>query len=300
MTAEAAYEELRPGAFAIAYRMLGSVSEAEDVVQEALLRLHRADEPVESPPAYLATVTTRLAIDQLRSARVRRERYVGSWLPEPLLTSGDEVSRQVELSDSLSQAFLVLLEVLSPVERAVFLLREVFEYEYEEIARIVDRTEDNCRQLARRARLRVDEGRPRFHASREERERLADRFFDACERGDVDALERVLAADVVAYGDGGGKAPAIPAPIHGARRVARLVLSFFRQVPRMDLRLRRVEVNGQPGIVVLDPEERIVGVFSIDLADGAVQAVRSQVNPEKLAHLGEVADLRELLRQRRG
>jgi RNA polymerase sigma-70 factor (TIGR02957 family) len=300
LTTDAAYEELRPRAFAIAYRMLGSVSEAEDVVQEALLRLHRAEEPVESPPAFLATVTTRLAIDQLRSARVRRERYVGSWLPEPLLTSGDEVSRKVELSDSLTQAFLVLLEVLTPVERAVFLLREVFEYEYEEIARIVDRTEDNCRQLARRARLRVEEGRPRFETSREEREQLAERFFDAAERGEVEALERVLAADAVAYGDGGGKAPAIAAPIHGAKRVARLVASLFRQAPRMGLRLRRDEVNGQPGLVIRDREERIVGVFAIDVAAGAVQAVRSQVNPDKLGHLGELADIQELLRERSG
>ena len=250
-----------PGAFAIAYRMLGSVSEAEDVVQEALLRLHRAQaegERIESPRAYVSTVVTRLGIDQLRSARRRRETYVGEWLPEPLLTSEEEdPARQAEMADSLSLAFLVLLESLSPEQRAVFLLHDVFDYPYDEVARIVGKSEANARQLAARARRRVDERRPRFEASREQRERLADRFFAAVGDGDVKALETMLAEDVVLAGDGGGKAPALARPLHGARRVARTLGTWARARHRLGgATLRRVEVNGQPGAMVLDAEDR--------------------------------------------
>jgi RNA polymerase sigma-70 factor (TIGR02957 family) len=294
-------DELRPGAFAIAYRMLGTVSEAEDVVQEALLRLHRAQaegERIESPRAYVSTVVTRLGIDQLRSARRRRETYPGDWLPEPLLTrEEDDPARQAEMADSLSLAFLVLLESLSPEQRAVFLLHDVFDYPYDEVARIVGKSEANARQLAARARRHVDERRPRFEATREQRERLADGFFAAVGDGDVKALEAMLAEDVVLAGDGGGKVPALARALHGTRRVARTLAAWGRQGQRLaGVTLRRVEVNGQPGAMILDAEERVISVMSLDIADDRVQGVRSIVNPEKLGHLGPVADLHELMR----
>ena len=289
-------DELRPGAFAIAYRMLGSVSEAEDIVQEGLLRLHRAQaegERIESPRAFLSTVVTRLGIDQLRSARKRRETYVGEWLPEPLVTSEEEdPARQAELSDSLSLAFLVLLETLSPEQRAVFLLHDVFDYPYDEVARIVGKSEANTRQLAVRARRHVDERKPRFEASREERERLADSFFAAVQDGDLEALEGMLAEDVVLQGDGGGKAPALARALHGAQRVARTLRNWGKQSARFGVgELRRVEVNGQPGAMIMHRDGGVISVMALDIADGQVQGVRGIVNPEKLRHLGPVADL---------
>jgi RNA polymerase sigma-70 factor (TIGR02957 family) len=295
-------EELRPAAFAIAYRMLGSVSEAEDVVQEGLLRLHGAlegGERIESPRAYLATVVTRLGIDQLRSARVRRERYVGEWLPEPLVTSeAEDPARQVEMADSLSLAFLVLLESLSPEQRAVFLLREVFDYPYDEIAEIVGKTEANTRQLAARARRRVEEGRPRFDASRAQRDELARRFFEAAEEGNLDGLEELLAADVELHGDGGGKVPALARPLFGRSRVARTLLAWARAGVRAGgFAMRRVEVNGQPGAVTVDAEGRLINVLALDVADGQIQALHSIVNPDKLQHLGQVGDIRAMLRR---
>jgi RNA polymerase sigma-70 factor (ECF subfamily) len=301
MASEAeAFEELRPKAFAIAYRMLGSVSEAEDVVQEAYLRLHgavKAGERIESPRAYLATVVTRLGIDQLRSARVRRETYVGEWLPEPLVVSADEdPARQAEMADSLSLAFLVVLESLSPEQRAVFLLREVFDYPYDQIAEIVGTSEANARQLAARARRHVDERRSRFDVSREQREELADRFFAAARDGDLEAFESLLAADVELHGDGGGKAPALARPLFGRDRVARALQAWGRAGDRVGAIVRRVNVNGQPGAMFLEPDGAIISVLALDVLDGQIQAVRSIVNPDKLRHLGEVADLRALLR----
>jgi RNA polymerase sigma-70 factor, ECF subfamily len=278
----AAYEELRPLLFSIAYRMLGSVSEAEDVVQETFLRFHRAVDEVESPKAYLSTVATRLAIDHLRSARVRREQYVGPWLPEPLLTAEAEDD---EDDETLSLAFLVVLETLSPVERAVFLLRDVFDFGYDEIAAIVERSEDNCRQLAVRARRRVEERRPRFETSREQRDELARRFFEAADAGDTDGLVSLLADDVVLYGDGGGKAPAAPYPIQGRERLSRVLVGFAKQNRRFGLRVRPAQVNGQPGAAMVDADGAIVYVVGLDVADGLVQAVRSIVNPDKLRHL---------------
>jgi RNA polymerase sigma-70 factor (ECF subfamily) len=303
MRTDAPYEELRPLLFSIAYRMVGSVSEAEDIVQEAFLRIHRAETEgtrIESPKAYLSAVTTRLGIDHLKSARVRREQYVGEWLPEPLLTddASPDAAAHAETADSLSTAFLVLLESLTPVERAVFLLREVFEYGYDEIARIVERTEENCRQLYVRARRHVDEGRPRFEASRKHRDELVERFFAAAERGDLAALEEMLAADVVVYGDGGGKAPSWQ-PVYGAERVAKLIAGTLRQAKELGATLRTAHVNGQPGVVFLDSDGRIGSVMSVDVADGLVQAIRGVTNPDKLAHLGPVADVREVLREGR-
>jgi RNA polymerase sigma-70 factor (ECF subfamily) len=303
-TAEHEFEALRPLLFSIAYQMLGSVSEAEDVVQEAFLRQQRAlrrGTEVESAKAYLSAVVTRLSIDRLRSARARREVYVGEWLPEPLLTDETAVDPAVyaEQADSLSLAFLVLLEQLTPVERAVFLLHDVFGYGYDEIARTIGKNEANCRQLATRARRHVEEQKPRFEASREERERLAERFFAAVSDGDLDSLVEMLAADVVVYGDGGGKAPSWPHPIAGRDRVGRLFAGLGAQMSQLRLALRLHEVNGQPGAVVLDPDGNVTNVFSLDIAEGAVQTIRSVVNPDKLRHLGEVADVRALLRRLR-
>jgi RNA polymerase sigma-70 factor (TIGR02957 family) len=296
------FDELRPSAFAIAYRMLGSVSEAEDVVQEGLLRLHRArerGERIESPPAYLSTVVSRLSLDHLRSAKVRRETYVGEWLPEPLVASADDdPARKAEMADSLSLAFLVLLESLSPEQRAAFLLREVFDEPYDRIAEIVETSEQNARQLATRARRHVEERRPRFEASREQREELATRFFAAAEEGDLEGLEELLAHDVVLHGDGGGKAPALTRAIHGRVKVARTLRAGLRAVTRFGLTSRREEVNGQPGALFFDREGRLVSVMILDVANGQIQGVSSIVNPDKLRHLGPVADLGALLRER--
>jgi RNA polymerase sigma-70 factor (ECF subfamily) len=282
--------------FSIAYRMTGSVSDGEDIVQEAFLRMTRAlrdGTVIESPKAFLATVTTRLAITHQTSARVRRESYVGSWLPEPLLESTEpDPAEHAELSDSLSMAFLVLLESLAPAERAVFLLREVFGYDYAEIAQITGKSEANCRQILVRARHRIDErGRPRFEASRAESEEAARRFFTAIEGGDLDGLLRVLAPDVTSIGDGGGKAWALTKPLHGRDRVARLWLGLARRGLKERTRFELVRVNGQPGAVGYDEDGRVVGVIVLDIADGLVQATRSIVNPDKLAHLGPLSDL---------
>ena len=282
--------ELRPMAFGIAYRMLGSVSEADDVVQEALVRVHGAlegGEQLASPRAFAAAVTTRLAIDELRSARVRRERYVGDWLPEPLLTDrGAGPAQQAEMADSLSMAMLVLLESLSPEQRAVLLLRDVFEYGYDEIAGIVGKSEDNVRQLAVRARRHVEEGRPRFETSAEQRERLAERFFAAAREGDMAGLEAVLADDVVLTGDGGGKVPALARSLRGRNRVARTLRNWLRAGAKIPgAGVRPVEVNGMPGALLHDGEDRILGVWSLEFGDGHITAVRSIVNPEKLRHL---------------
>jgi RNA polymerase sigma-70 factor (TIGR02957 family) len=286
-------EELRPGAFAVAYRMLGSVSEAEDIVQEGLLRLHirlQEGERIESPRAYLSTVITRLSIDQLRSARVRRESYVGEWLPEPLVDDvrGDPADH-AEVADSLSLAFLVLLESLTPEQRAAFLLREVFDYPYEQIAAIIGTGEDNTRQLVSRARKHVDEGRPRFEASHQRREQLAHSFLDAVSNGDLQALEELLAHDVELHGDGGGRVRAIIRPVHGRARVARLVLRVMRAAePFGGWSLREVQVNGQPGFMRFDAAGKLFAVMVLDIAaDGHIRAVRSINNPDKLRHLGQ-------------
>ena len=275
--------ELRPYLFAIAYRMLGSVADAEDVVQEAFLRYEEAGVEAESPKAYLATVTTRLAIDHLRSARVRREAYPGEWLPEPLVD--DEAARHAETADSLSLAFLHLLEKLSPVERAVFLLREVFDYPYEEVAQIVGKSPDNCRQILARAHRHVEAGRRRFDVSREERDEIAARFLAAWEEGDTDALVELLAADATVYGDGGGKAPAVPAPLVGADRVAKALVGWGRQARARGIVHRAALVNGDPGVVFHDQDGRPLWVGALEIADGVVVAVRSILNPDKLAHL---------------
>jgi RNA polymerase sigma factor (sigma-70 family) len=272
------------------------------VLQEGFLRLHRARESgerIESPRAYLSTVVSRLALDHLRSARVRRETYVGEWLPEPLVASADEdPARKAEMADSLSLAFLVLLESLSPEQRAAFLLREVFEEPYERIAEIIGTSEQNARQLAARARRHVEERRPRFEATREQREQLAARFFAAAEEGDLEGLEELLAHDVVLRGDGGGKAPALARAVHGRARVARTLIAGLRALTRFGITSRREQVNGQPGALFLDREGRLISVMALDVAEGQIQAVSGIINPDKLRHLGPLADLGALLRRR--
>jgi RNA polymerase sigma-70 factor (ECF subfamily) len=284
------FAQVRGLLFSIAYRMLGSASEAEDIVQEAYLRFLReaaTGTQVQSPKAYLSAVTTRLSIDHLRSARVRRESYVGTWLPEPLVTDEDsEAERAAETADSLSMGFLVLLESLTPVERAVFLLREVFEYDYAEIASVVGKGEDNCRQIAARARRQVQAGRPRFEASKAQRDELARRFFDAAAKGDVEGLVGMLAADVVAYADGGGKAAAFPRPVHGRDRVIRLLQGPAGRGERVSVAgIHRCEINGQPGALFLDATGTPVVAVALDIAAGQVQTLRAVTNPDKLAHL---------------
>ena len=293
--------QLRPAAFAIAYRMLGSVAEAEDVVQEALLRVHRAlesGERIESPRAFVATVTTRLAIDELRSARVRREQYVGEWLPEPIVTDGgDDPARQAEMADSLSLALLVVLESLSPEQRAVLLLHDVFDYGYDEVARIVGKREPAVRQLASRARARVEHGRPRFQSSREQREELARRFFAAIQKGEVAGLEALLAHDVVLTGDGGGKVPALARPLRGRNRVARALSNWMRVGGRIPgVSIRPLELTGSPGALLLDGEDQVIGVWALEISGGQIAGINSIVNPDKLGHLGPVGDANALLR----
>ena len=246
----------------------------------------------------MTTITTRLAIDELRSARKRRERYTGDWLPEPILTDGeDDPARHAEMADSLSMAMLVLLETLSPEQRAVLLLHDVFDYGYDEIARIIGKSEDNVRQLAARARRHVDERRPRFETSREQHDELARRFFAAAQDGDLAGLEALLAHDVVLTGDGGGKVPALARSLRGRNRVARTLLNWIKAGARIPgASLRPVEVNGAPGALLLDGEDQLIGVWALQIANAQIQSVSSVVNPQKLAHLGPVADLRTLLR----
>jgi RNA polymerase sigma-70 factor (ECF subfamily) len=294
-------DELRPVAFAIAYRMLGTVSEAEDVVQEALLRVHQAldgGEEIASPRAFVATIATRLAINELRSARARRERYVGEWLPEPIITDGDDdPAQQAEMADSLSLAVLVLLESLSPEQRAVLLLHDVFDYSYREIATIVGRSEDNVRQLATRARRHVEDRRPRFQTTRQQQDELAGRFFAAAQQGDLAGLEALLAHDVELTGDGGGKVPALARSLTGRNRVARTVMNWVRGVTRTPgVSVHPVEVNGTPGAMLLDPQQRLVSVVGLEIARGQIMSINAIANPDKLKHLGPVGDLRSLLK----
>ena len=275
------FEQHRSLLFSIAYRMLGSVADAEDVVQETYLRWREASETeVRSPRSYLSAVVTHLSIDRLRSARAWREEYVGPWLPEPLLSDRAEEIAPTELDESISMAFLVLLESLNPVERAVFLLREVFDYGYDEISRIVGKSEKNCRQIAHRARQYVAARRPRYEHSPEQEERLTRRFIEACTSGDMEALLEVLSEDVTLWSDGGGKAAAARQPIHGPERVARFLLGVLRTVPP-GFFARPTRINGGPGVVGY-VEGRPTSVVAFDVANGRLRGVRIIVNPEKL------------------
>jgi RNA polymerase sigma-70 factor (ECF subfamily) len=297
------FQELRPLLFSIAYRILGSVTEAEDTVQDTWLRYMTSATVPTSTKAFLSALVTRASIDVLRSARVRREEYVGPWLPEPLLSDPyEDPERSAELADSVSMAALLLLERLSPLERAVFVLREVFGYGFPEVADAVGRSEAACRQLAVRARRHMELGRPRFEADRREREELAARFFDALRDGDVGSLRDLLAADVEMVGDSGGKAPALARTVVGADAVARLLAAVFPALSRI-ARVEPHEVNGQPGAVLRDREGNVAGTMILDVLGGRIQTIRSVVNPDKLGHLGPPADswavAREVKRARR-
>jgi RNA polymerase sigma-70 factor, ECF subfamily len=291
MTRGEEFEELRPLLFAIAYRILGSVAEAEDAVQETWLRYEASPTQPISAKAFLSAVVARVSIDVLRSARVRRERYVGHWFPEPLLTDPyEDPARSAELADSVSMAALLLLERLTPLERAVFVLREVFGFSFPEVAVAVGRSEVACRQLAVRARRHMEVGRPRFEADRREREELAARFFDALRDGDVDGVRELLAADVEMVGDGGGKAPALARGVIGADNVARVLASIFPLLARIDAKVEQREVNGQPGAIVRDRNGKVAGTLTLDVLGGRIQTIRAVANPDKLGHLGPVAD----------
>lgn len=291
------FEELRPLLFSIAYRLLGSVAEAEDAVQESWLRYESTPTVPRSPKAFLSAVVTRISIDVLRSARVRREQYVGDWLPEPLLDDPyDDPARSAELADSVSMAALLLLERLSPLERAVFVLREVFAFDFADVAAAVGRSEAACRQLATRARRHMESGRPRFEADRRERQELAARFFDAVRDGDVDGLKELLAADVRLVGDGGGKAPALARQVVGDDKVARVLAAFFPRLATLRVTLEEHEVNGQPGAILRDRDGNVVSTWVLDVLGGRIQTVRSVGNPDKLRHVGPVADVWALLR----
>jgi RNA polymerase sigma-70 factor, ECF subfamily len=298
MTRAEEFEELRPLLFAIAYRILGSVAEAKDAVQETWLRYEASPTQPTSTKAFLSAVVARVSIDVLRSARVRRETYVGQWFPEPLLTDPyEDPERSAELADSVSMAALLLLERLTPLERAVFVLREVFGFGFPEIAVAVGRSEAACRQLAARARRHMDAGRPRFEADRRDREKLAARFFDALRDGDLDGLRERLAADVQLVADGGGKAPAFARSVIGADNVARVLALNFPVLVKIDATVEPRELNGQPGAIFRDRNDKVVGTVTLDVLGGRIQTIRAVVNPDKLGHMGPVADAWALARE---
>jgi len=298
MTRTEQFTELRSLLFAIAYRILGSVSEAEDAVQETWVRYETSRTEPTSPKAFLSAVVTRISIDVLRSARVQRESYVGNWFPEPLVEDPyDDPERSAELADSVSMASLLLLERLSPLERAVFVLRDVFAFDFREIARAVGRSEDACRQLAVRARRHMEAGRPRFEADRREREELAARFFDALREGDVDGLRELLAADVQLVADSGGKAPQWGKGAFGADDVARVLTAFLPWLGEIQVSIEEHELNGQPGAIFRDREGRVLNTWTVDILDGRIQAIRTVLNPEKLGHVGPVADAYAVLHE---
>jgi RNA polymerase sigma-70 factor (ECF subfamily) len=292
MTRDEEFEDLRPLLFSIAYRILGSVTEAEDAVQDTWLRWQGTTTVPTSVKSYLSAVVTRISIDVLRSARVRREEYVGPWMPEPLLSDPyEDPERAAELADSLSMAALLLLERLSPLERAVFVLREVFGFGFPEVASAVGRTEAACRQLAVRARRHMNEGRPRFEADRREREELAERFFDAFREGDVAGLRELLAADVYMVGDSGGKAPLVAQEAYGADAVGALIERVAQGFAAVGVRLEPHALNGEPGAIFHAPDGKVLSVLMLDVAEGRIQAIRAVVNPDKLGHVGPVADI---------
>jgi RNA polymerase sigma-70 factor (ECF subfamily) len=298
------FEGLRPLLFSIAYRILGSVGEAEDAVQETWIRYQASATRPVSLKSFLCAVVTRVSIDVLRSARVRRETYVGHWLPEPLLTDGASApyvdpEHAAELADSLSMAALLVLERLSPEQRAVFVLHDVFGFPFREIAGVVGKSEATCRQLAARARRHMDDERPRFDVDRKEREELAGRFFGALVEGDVDGLRELLAADVEVYGDGGGKAPQWMRVVVGVDNVARMLGGLGQRFAGTGLSAEPHEVNAQPGAVIRDADGKVINVLALDVVGGKIQVIRSVINPDKLHHVGPVADAWEIMRRPR-
>lgn len=278
------FEEHRPYLFSIAYRMLGSVSDAEDMVQEAFARTQQTQGEVQHPRSYLSTVTTRLCMEHLRKAYVRRESYVGTWLPEPLVESvAPDAERTTELAEGLSLAFLRLLENLSPTERAVFLLREVFDYSYDEVASVVEKTPSSCRQIARRARTHIQENRPRFSTSEEKKQHLMSRFFACCMEGDMDGLLNVLSEDAILYSDGGGKVHAARRPIYGANKIARFFFGILKK-KHEDVVIVPALINGEPGLLeYLHGEPK--SAFTVVMTDEHIIELYSINNPDKIAHL---------------
>lgn len=292
------FERLRPLLFSIAYRILGSVAEAEDAVQESWVRWDSIGTTPTSTKAYLSATVTRISINVLSSARVRREQYVGPWFPEPLLDDPyHDPERAAELADSLSMAALVLLERLSPLERATFVLREVFGFDYDEIARAIGRSETACRQLVARARRHVDAGRPRFEVERKKQDELADSFLRAFREGDVDALRDVLAADVDLIGDAGGKAPLFAERMTGALKVGRLLASLAPTFLTTGGTIEAHAINGQPGAILRDRDNRVISTFALEMLGGRIQTIRTVINPDKLRHVGSVADAWAVLRE---
>ncbi|GAA1155777.1 RNA polymerase sigma-70 factor [Kribbella jejuensis] len=291
-TRDQEFEQLRPLLSSIAYRILGSVSEAEDAVQETWVRYAASPTQPASVKAFLSAVVTRISIDVLRSARRRREEYVGPWFPEPLLSDPyEDPERAAELADSVSMAALLLLERLSPLERAAFVLREVFGFGFAEVAAAVGRSETACRQLVVRARRHMETGRTRFVADQREREELAVRFFEAFKEGAIGNLMEFLAADVQLVGDAGGKAPQWGrGVVTGAGNVARMLAALAVPFARIGGVVEPHEVNGQPGAIFRDRDGRVVNTWTLDIADGQIQAIRAVVNPDKLRHVGPVAD----------
>ncbi|WP_345763510.1 RNA polymerase sigma-70 factor [Diaminobutyricibacter sp. McL0608] len=295
---EQQFEALRALLFSIAYRITGSVSESEDVIQEAWLRYEPLADSVRSPKSFLASVVTRIAIDELRSARVRRERYVGEWFPEPLLSDPyEDPARAAELADSVSVAALLLLERLSPLERAVFVLHEVFGFTFADVAAALERNEEACRQLAGRARRHMQDGRPRFQVDRRKRQQLADQFITAFRDGDVVALRELLAADVQLLGDNGGKAPLWGRGISGADNVARLLSTLVTPFMERGGSIRPRELNGEPGAIFYDRDGRVINTWTLEIDDGQVRAIRAVTNPDKLAHVGPVSDAWAVVRE---
>ena len=288
MNEVATFEQHRSLLFAIAYRMLGGVAEAEDMVQETFLRWCRqAGEEIESAKALLTTIITRLCIDHLKSARHQREQYVGVWLPEPLLDSDEnDPAKAAELADSLTNAFMLLVETLSPVERAVFLLHEVFDYDYSEVSEIVGKSEANCRQMAVRARAHLAARRPRFDADAEHAEQLLNRFLLASHQGDSRALLDLLTEDAAIYSDGGGKVTASRSPIRGAERVARFFVNIRRLYRRVqaDIQVRLTTINAEPGLLVF-LNGNLEQSMTFEVADDRIRAVYIVRNPDKLKHL---------------
>jgi RNA polymerase sigma-70 factor (ECF subfamily) len=282
----ATFDQYRSLLFSIAYRMIGSVADAEDMLQETFIRWQEStDENIESPRAFLVTIISRLCINHLQSARVRREEYVGEWLPEPIVTDpSSDPFGMIKVDESLSMAFLVLLERLTPIERAVFLLREVFEYEYSEIAKIVGQSEVNCRQILRRARQHVSAIRPRFEVPEPKRTDLFERFLTAVGTGEMTGLIELLAKDVVLHSDGGGKGLAVPNEVRGADKVARGILGSLKRLVPATLVRKLVRINGAPGLVnYLDGKPH--SVLTLDVQDSRIQNIYIVTNPEKLSHI---------------
>lgn len=282
----ATFEEHRSRLFQLAYGMLGRVAPAEDAVQEAYLRWQDVDlEQIDSPAAYLSTIISRLCLDHQKSARNQREQYVGPDLPEPLLESNAEApDYHTELSDSLSMAFLVLLNNLTPVQRAVFLLHDVFDYDYARIAEAVDKSEANCRKIAQRARDHIQKNRPRFETDHEQKNQLLNSFMEAVQTGDIVELEQMLAKEAILYSDGGGKVTAARKPVFGANKIARFMVGIRKNTEKNKVDMQFTEVNGEPGMLAFIDGD-LHSVWSFDIRDGEIQHIFVVLNPEKLEHI---------------